>query len=247
MFWLTTNSARAIFGEDYHAWEYFGPTHLFWLGLCALLTALVWIYYPKMSSETKRKLLKIAALLMFADEMFKDIPCLFTNQFDVELLPLHICSVNIFMSLIDAFYDNKVTKAIMTCVSTPAALCAMIVPTWRAVPIWNFNHIHSETVHILLFLYPMMLLAGGYRPGKDSIPALIGFVLGMFCVAKPVDLLLGTNFMFLTHNECNPALMLLESLTGKFYNLGIVAGLIVFCSALALALGCIPVKAKVTK
>ena len=36
-FWYTIDTMQALHGYDYHAFELFGPVHLFWLGLCAAL------------------------------------------------------------------------------------------------------------------------------------------------------------------------------------------------------------------
>ena len=38
-FWYTIDTMQALHGYDYHAFELFGPVHLFWLGLCAFLCA----------------------------------------------------------------------------------------------------------------------------------------------------------------------------------------------------------------
>ena len=38
-FWYTVDTMQALHGYDYHAFELFGPVHLFWLGLCAFLCA----------------------------------------------------------------------------------------------------------------------------------------------------------------------------------------------------------------
>lgn len=242
MFWLTTSTMKSLMGEDYHAWELFGPVHLFWIGLTVVLTILVWTVYPRFSKETRGKLLIAVMILMVADELFKDIPTVVTGQFEWEHLPFHLCSVNIFTTVINAWKKDKYTNALLACVCIPAALCAIVVPTWTALPIWNFNHLHSETVHILLFIYPMMILAGGYRPEKKMVPVIIAYICGLAVFDKIINTLLGTNFLFLTHNEDNPALIFLENHTGKFYDLGIVLFLIVFCCGLRILWNRIPVK-----
>lgn len=230
MFWLTSTTVRETLGADYQAWRFFGPVHLFWLALCAGLTCLVWTRYPKLDKQTKKNLLLALTVLMVADELFKDIPSLVTGQFEWGCLPFHLCSVNLFVAVLHTLRESRATKAILTCVCVPAALCALVMPTWTCLPMWNFMHLHSETIHIMLFLYPMMILADGYRPGRDMIPVLMGYLVGLACVDKGINALLGTNFLFLTHNENNPALILLENLTGRFYNAAIVLLLILLCS-----------------
>lgn len=244
MFWYTSDTVKRLMGETYHAWELFGPVHLFWLFLATLGTAAVWLLYPKLDKQIKRRITLVMMILMIADELFKDIPALITGQFVWELLPFHLCSVNIFVTIIHTIRENRVTKAILTCVCIPAAFCALFMPTWTALPIWNYSHIHSETIHIMLFLFPMLLLADGYRPEKRDAKVLAAYICGLAIVDKGINAVLGTNFLFLTHNENNPALMFLQNLTGPFYNLGIVLFLIVFCSGMIFLWNMIPVKKK---
>lgn len=222
MFWLTSDTVKQLYGETYKAWNLFGPVHLFWLILSLILVFISFKYYPKLNKEKKRKILIILTILLIIDELFKDIPSLITHQFVFENLPFHLCSVNIFICLLNTIKENKCTKLILTTLCIPAALCALVMPTWTRLPILNFMHIHSETIHIMLLLYPVLLLADGYRPSFKDFKIIVAYIISLAIIDKIINYFLGTNFLFLTHNENNPALMLLENLTGPFYNLGIV-------------------------
>ena len=74
----------------------------------------------------------------------------------------------------------------------------------------------------MLLLYPVLLLADGYRPSFKDFKIIVAYIISLAIIDKIINYFLGTNFLFLTHNENNPALVLLENLTGPFYNLGIV-------------------------
>ena len=54
-------------------------------------------------------------------------------------------------------------------VALPGAFLALIMPTWTAVPAWNFIFIFSTGYHIFLICYPIMLLAGGYKPNFKKL------------------------------------------------------------------------------
>lgn len=236
MFWSTRTTVESLYGSDFQAWSLFGPLHLFWLGLTILLTWLIFRYYPKFNTNTKKRILIGMTLLMIGDELFKDIPNLLTGQWEWECLPFHLCSVNIFIAILHTWKEKPYMKAILTCICIPAAACALVMPNWVSLPFWNFMHLHSQTVHILLFLYPMTILADGYRPKKNDIPILAGYLIILALLDKGLNAFLGTNFLFLTHNENNPALIFLQDLTGPFYNAAIVGSLFLICTGLLFCL-----------
>ena len=228
MFWLTTQSVKNLYGENYTSFKLFSLTHLFWLTAALVLTVLIFKYYSRLNHNTRRKILITVTALLLIDELFKDIPCLLTNQFEWDHLPFHLCSVNIFTALFNTIKPNRVTKTILTTICVPAALCALVMPTWTCLPMFNFMHIHSFTVHILLFIYPMFILAEGFRPEYRDFPYVAVYIVTLTVLDKFINRLLDTNFLFLEFNENNPALILLENLTGSFYNLGIVVFLFLF-------------------
>lgn len=232
MFWLTSDTVKQLYGDTYKAWNLFGPIHLFWLTISVILVFISLKYFPKLNKERKRKILILLTILMIIDELFKDIPSLLTNQFVFENLPFHLCSVNIFICLFNTIKENKYTKLILTTLCIPAALCALIMPTWTRLPLFNFMHIHSETVHIMLLIYPVLILADGYKPDFKDFKVIIAYIISLAILDKTINHFLGTNFLFLTHNENNPALMLLESITGPFYNLGIIIFLILMSAVM---------------
>ncbi|MDO4489401.1 MAG: YwaF family protein [Eubacteriales bacterium] len=240
MFWLTKTSVLNMLGEDYIVWRQFGLTHLCWLTLLAALIILVIKFYPQLTPEKKRRVQVVLVCLMVADELFKDIPALITGQFEWEFLPFHLCSVNLFISVLHAIKPGRKTSVLLTCCGLPAALAAMLFPNWTSLPVWNYMHLHSSTVHIMLILMPVIILADGFRPCIKDVPLIAGYIIALACLDKALNTVLGTNFMFLTHNENNPMLVLIESLTGKFYNPAFVLIIIVCCSLFAILFGKLP-------
>ena len=78
----------------------------------------------------------------------------------------------------------------------PGALIAMLSPSWQRLLVWNLMHLHSYSVHVLLILYPVLLLAGGFRPQMQNIRKVLEFLV---CTATPIfflNRLIGTNFFF---------------------------------------------------
>lgn len=181
---------------------HYSATHLFWLGLAVAVWVTVSLLYRK-ADPRRRQLLRYAvATLLVADEIFKHVMLLIGGRWITDYLPLHLCSFNIFLITYHAFRPGKATDQFLYCVCIPGALAALLFPTWASLPMGNFMHLHSFTVHILLVLYPVMLLAGGdIRREAKLLPRTLLLLAASALLVLPVNLLLGTNFMFLMYAE----------------------------------------------
>ncbi len=221
-FWYTVDTMQQLHGYNYHAFELFGPTHLFWLGLCAFLCCAGFFFYRRLSARGRRRVLAVLTAFLLADEIVKYFASLATGQFVWQFLPLHLCSINLFICLWYAIRPNPIAAEVLYALCLPGALAALLFPSWQAVPLWNVMHLHSSTIHTMLVLYPVLLLAGGFRPSIRRLPA----VFGIFCldvlVAKTANHFLGTNFMFLEGAWGNGALQLIQDTFGRFYVLGLL-------------------------
>ena len=92
----------------------------------------------------------------------------------LDYLPLHLCSINIFLIALHAWRRPKLLDAFLYFVCLPAACAALLFPTWAPLPPLNFMVIHSFTVHFLLALYPLALtLRGDMDPAAARVPALL--------------------------------------------------------------------------
>ena len=98
----------------------------------------------------------------------------------------------------------------------PGAALALFFPNWTQMPVWNFFHIHSFTIHILLVLYPLLLVTTN-QVSTDLKLAFQGVGL-LVAIAIPVyflNLLWDTNFMFLMEPDSGNPLELFEKLLGS--------------------------------
>ena len=101
-------------------------------------------------------------------------------------------------------------------VCLPAALAALLFPTWTELPAVNFSHLHSFTIHILLALYPIVLTAGGdIKPSAKELPKSLLLLVAMAIGVYGVNLLLDTNYFFLMEAEKGNPLYLFEQAFGS--------------------------------
>jgi len=224
-FWCTKGNI-----PDGLGFKLFDITHICWLIALVVISVLLAIWYKKLGDKGRRTMLIVLALLAFADEIFKHVGLLITDSWSPAYLPLHFCSINIFMMLFDSIKPNKFTKHCLIIFGLPGALAALIFCSWTKLPALNFMHIHSETVHMLIVIYPILCLVDGrQKPNiKHSLMAMGTYIACCVPLYFVDNYWLDTNFFFLKEADGIPPLVLSEKLLGNhIYALPIVGIVIV--------------------
>ncbi len=193
----------------------FGKTHLIWIFAFVILAIALPIIYRKLSAKA-RNIMRIAvALLIILDEIWKWVFLFIGNRYEHSYLPLHLCSINVFLVAFHIFKQPKVINNFLYALCIPAGIIALLTPSWTALPPANFMHIHSFTIHILLALYPLMLVVGGdIKPELKMAPKCLLLLLCMGIVVLGVNFLCDTNFMFLMRTDDISFLVLFEDIFG---------------------------------
>ena len=110
----------------------------------------------------------------------------------------------------------------------PAAAFGLALPTWSALPVWNFAAIHSFVFHFVMVLYTSTLFIDGYRPRLADLKAaalpLAAGVISIFVFNK----LAGTDFLYINGGK---HVAFLEALVRTF---GIYGYLFIFPVLLAI-------------
>lgn len=190
--------------------------HCAWLLAFAAIVALNCIWYRKMQDKARRIWKKSVAMLLLLDELFKMVMLIIGRRYLPSYLPLHLCSINIFLITIHAWKPSKLLSGYLYTVGIPGAMAAMLFPSWTSLPLLNFMHIHSFTVHILLALYPITLgVAGELSPQVKMLPKYLLLLVAMAIPIYGINLLLDTNFMFLMSADAGNPLYLFEQLWGN--------------------------------
>lgn len=194
----------------------FGGTHLCWL-LAALITFVICcVLYRFLSEKHRRFFLRFVAVLMVVMEILKNIILLITGEWYPDHLPLHLCGINIFVCLWHSIKPNSLNRELLYALGMPGAMAALLFSNWTMLPCMNFFHIHSFVVHILLVMYPLVLLfSHELRPDVKQLPKCLLFLLAagipLFFLNKALD----TNFMFLNRADTGNPLSLFEAWLGR--------------------------------
>ena len=194
----------------------FGTVHLNWLVIAAVLITANCLLYRKLKPEGRIRWNKTVALLIIANELFKHTMLIIGGNFLPDYLPLHLCSINIFLIAIHAWRPTVMLSNFLYTVCIPGAIAALLFPSWTKLPVANFMHLHSTTIHIMLVMYPMVLSVNGVlTPSARGIPKCLGLLLVMAGVALVANLAFDTNFMFLMEAEPGNPLYVFEQLFGS--------------------------------
>ncbi len=200
-FWETVDTVPPGIG-----FSHFGAFHLGVLAVCAALTALLCRVYRGLDEPRRARLRWLLALAMIADEMFKDFGLLYGGNYAIDYLPLHLCSINIFLIALHTWRSSRLLGGFLYFFCLPAACAALLFPTWTALPPLNFMTFHSFSVHLLLAAYPFVLtVCGDIRPRVRDYPRCLALLAAMAVPVWGFNRAFGTNFMFLMRaDEGNP-------------------------------------------
>lgn len=196
--------------------EHFDKTHLAWLIIASLIIAANCLIYRRLNETNRTRWNKIMALLLIANELFKHTMLLIGGNFEPAYLPLHLCSINIFLIAIHAWRPSASLSNFLYAVCIPGAMAALLFPSWTKLPVLNFMHLHSTTIHIQLVMYPLVLAVNGVlTPSAKGLPKCLGLLILLAGVALAANLIFDTNFMFLMEAEPGNPLYAFEQIFGN--------------------------------
>lgn len=178
--------------------DLFGEVHVAWLLISVAAIVFGCWHYQRLSAHGRETWRKCVALLLVANEVFKQVCLQVGGNFTLNYLPLHLCNINIMLIVIHAWRPNALTGNFLYTICVPATVAALLFPGWEKLPVMNFMHLHSFTVHITLALYPLALTAGGdIQPRIKDIPKCLAMLAVMAGAIYCVNLALDTNFFYL--------------------------------------------------
>lgn len=195
---------------------HFSPVHFTWLIAGAAIVVLNCAWYRKLSVQNRNRWRKTIALLLLLDELLKMAILLAGGNFSWDSLPMHLCSINVFVIACHACKSSGFLGNFLYTICIPGALVALLFPAWSNLPVTSILHIHSFTSHILLVMYPVVLtVAGDIKPDWRMTPHCMILLIAMAMLALGINLLLDTNFMFLMYADPGNPLFLFERMWGS--------------------------------
>lgn len=205
----------------------FGFEHLLSVAIVLVMVLLVSYLFRRLKPEKQSRILRAIPIAMVVLELSKDLLLIINHRFGLGYLPLHLCSIGIFVFFLREYLPWKSAKEFLGEVAfvliMPASVAALLDADWTYLyPVWNFINLHSYVWHGLLVLYPLLLkLKGEIYPSIRHIHWVILF-LGV--TAVPVylfDKKYQCNYFFVNWPIPNSPLAILAEYMG---NPGYLAG-----------------------
>lgn len=191
--------------------------HILYLVALLLIILTLGPLYRRSDWQGRKRIRYTLASLVLIDEVLKYIIPIATDSWSWSFLPLHLCSLSVYTTAIHAFTNSDKVAEALYAISLPTALMALIFPNWMMLPCWNWESIHSFTIHMILVIYPCMLLYGGFRPQFSRLRYAILPLVIAIAVAVVANHFLDTNFFFLNGGDSGNPLSFLEHYVGGWY------------------------------
>ena len=196
--------------------QLYDSIHFGWLLSISLAIYFLTMYFRQASLSTRLKTRQFLACIILAMEILKDLYHITYGTFSFYYLPLHLCSLAIFIVFWHAFRPTQANTEMIYALVLPGALAALIFPEWTTTAIFSYMHNHSFIIHGLLIAYPIMLLTSGelvpnWRQLHKVAIALAITTFPIYFFNKHYDL----NFMFLNTPSPGSPLVLLEQWLGN--------------------------------
>ena len=144
----------------------FGPEHVATLLVIAVLITGCTILLIRAGRGRQERFIRWFPWTMAGMEAFKDLYLVRIGRFSTGYLPLHLCSLGVFVFL---FYSRSRSarwrafwSEIAVCLILPGSAAALLFPDWiQYYPVWNFMNLYSDTWHMNLILFPIFVLCTG--------------------------------------------------------------------------------------
>lgn len=201
----------------------FGWQHLLMLAILGTYTVLSLKWMRRLHAGELNRLLRVLGGVMVGLEVLKDFILAVIGAFSVGYLPLHLCSLAMFVCLYYGAHPwSNSCGQILYSVCFPGAMCALLFPDWTMLPILHFQSLHSFLYHTLLVQVSLAaVVTGRIRPGIGQVWKSMAFLVAAAIPVGVLNHLLHTNYMFLGHPSAGSPLELLGGIPGQY---GYLAG-----------------------
>ena len=171
--------------------------------------------------------------IMAGLELLKDVFLIYAGHFGVGYLPLHLCSLGLFVFIAASLAKTGRWRMIwgeIACVLIlPGSIAALLFPDWAHLyPVFNFMNLYGYAWHGMLVMYPILMVRSGWtdlRIRHAHYPWIF-----LICAGVPVyvfDRIAGCNYMFVNWPLKGTPLAWIAGVTGDTWYL---AGYLAFAA-----------------
>ena len=187
----------------------FGPDHLLIITFFILFN-LSFFWLRKIKSERFRSRMRLGmAITLLLFEAAWQIWRITLGEWNIrENLPLHMCSLFLFINSIMVITRSKTLYEFSYCLGIGSGLMAFLTPDPGPYGLWHFVPVQTIFGHgLLVTLTIYMTIVEGFRPRWSSIPRTFLFGLTALLCSYVVNVFLGSNYMFTMGKPASASLL----------------------------------------
>lgn len=178
----------------------FGSVHLTWVAVSLLFIFILAYIYKKSSIGIRRRIEISIALILAFSYILRWIWVIAIGRFSaIDMLPLHLCALSAGMNIIAVFSRKPLFKEFGYALGLPGGLVTFLMPG-EPYPFFHFYYLLFVSSHFILILLPIIWVWGdGFRPHTGRLWKCAIILLVMAGVDVIINILIGSNYMFLNY------------------------------------------------
>ena len=133
-FWKSYDITALEYGVNYQCYPLYGRIHLTELALSLIFILSAALWYRHSGPKQRRRILVGVTVLLLLDEAALLLGMALTGQWNWSYLPLHLCSIHVFVCLYNTLFDQNWCKEELYALCIPGAALALLCPSWLDVP-----------------------------------------------------------------------------------------------------------------
>jgi hypothetical integral membrane protein (TIGR02206 family) len=190
--------------------QLFGTAHLIALAIITLF-CFSFLYFRKIWGEREKKIVRwVFAIAIVVNETALHIWSAYWGIWNIQtMLPLHACSVIIWLSAYMLITKNYTIYELVYFVGLGGAMQAVLTPTDAAA--YNFPHFRIMQTFIahglLINIAVYMTVIEGFRPTLQSFKRVFIWLNLYMVVIFFVNLAIGSNYLFVAHKPDFPTIL----------------------------------------
>lgn len=134
-FWKSYDITHAELGPNFRCYPLYGKIHLIELALSLVFIVGMALWYRRSSASARRRILVGVTIALLADEAALLLGMALTGQWNWSYLPLHLCSINVFVCLYNTLTDQNWCKEELYALCIPVRRWLCSAPAgWTCPP-----------------------------------------------------------------------------------------------------------------
>jgi hypothetical integral membrane protein (TIGR02206 family) len=200
-----------FFTSDYHGapFQLFGPAHLAFLAVVVLALALTYKFRDRFSPRQRTATRWVLAVWLVANELAFHAWNVFYGLWSVQYhLPLHICSVMVFVSAFMLLTRSYTINEFCYFLGIGAAMQALLTPDAGIYGFPHFRFFQTLIAHgLIVFSAVYMTVVEKFRPHpKSLLRVAVGMNLYLAAVYL-VNSILGSNYLYIMGKPATASLI----------------------------------------